>query len=138
MPTLTRFATLETLKEVALEIITLLPRGVVVLQGDLASGKTTLVKAIASALGIAQTVTSPTFSLQQNYEDRLFHYDIYNKGIEHFMALGLLDALEDEGLHCIEWGDATLIALLQASQIPFIIVTIEKQSHNRCYRIEHA
>lgn len=113
--------------------------GVVVLQGDLASGKTTLTKAAARHLNIDEPVTSPTFSLQQRYGDQMFHYDIYNHGIEHFLALGLLEELEKPGYHFIEWGDEALIELLHAAELPHIIIEIEKCAPDaRCYKVHHA
>ncbi len=113
--------------------------GVVVLQGDLASGKTTLTKAAARHLDIDEPVTSPTFSLQQRYGDQMFHYDIYNHGIEHFLALGLLEELEKQGYHFIEWGDETLVELLQAAELPYIVIEIEKcASDARCYKVFNA
>ena len=62
--------------------------GVVILKGDLAAGKTTLVKAVVKALGVDDEVTSPTFSLQQCYGESIYHYDIYNHGLEYFISLG--------------------------------------------------
>ena len=76
------------------EITAMLPDGgVIVLQGDLASGKTTLVNAVAKAFGIEEVVTSPTFSLQQCYGDNLYHYDIYNHGFENFLSLGMITSI---------------------------------------------
>lgn len=113
--------------------------GAVILQGDLASGKTTLTQAAARYLKIDEPVTSPTFSLQQRYGDQMFHYDIYNHGIEHFMALGLLEELEKPGYHFIEWGDETLIELLQSAELPHVVITIEKCAPDaRCYKVGHA
>lgn len=113
--------------------------GVVVLQGDLASGKTTLTKAAAKHLGIDEPVTSPTFSLQQRYGEQLFHYDIYNHGFEHFMALGLLEELEKPGYHFIEWGDDALIDILKLADIPVVVIEIEKCAQDaRCYKVHHA
>ena len=113
--------------------------GVIILQGDLASGKTTLTQEIAKQFGIDEAVTSPTFSLQQCYGDQLYHYDIYNHGIDHFLALGMLEELERPGYHFIEWGDETLIGLLQSAQMPFMVIEIEKcEEEKRCYRITHA
>jgi len=130
----------EELERVVGAIMDALPRGgVVVLQGDLASGKTTLTKAAARYLDIDEPVTSPTFSLQQCYGDQLFHYDIYNHGIEHFLALGLLEELEKPGYHFIEWGDETLIELLKLAEIPAIVIEIEKCAPDaRCYKVYHA
>jgi len=112
---------------------------VVLLHGDLASGKTTLVQACAKKLGITDDVTSPTFSLQQKYGEHFFHYDIYNQGSEHFLELGLLEDLEKNGLHFIEWSDEKLKNLLQSAGIKYLIVNIEKSSATtRLYKVENA
>lgn len=111
---------------------------VVILQGDLAAGKTTLVQAIAKELGITDPVTSPTFSLQQCYGETLFHYDIYNQGLEQFMSLGLFEELEKPGIHLVEWGDERLKNLLESAGLPTVAVAIEKADDKRCYRIEDA
>lgn len=128
------------LSRVCERIKTDLPEGgVVILQGDLASGKTTLVKTFAKDFGTVEAVTSPTFSLQQCYGDRLFHYDIYNHGLDHFIALGMLEELEREGYHLIEWGDAQLMAILKNAGIPVIRIKIEKCEHEkRCYEVSDA
>jgi len=113
--------------------------GVVILKGDLAAGKTTLVKAVVKALGINDEVTSPTFSLQQCYGDSIYHYDMYNHGLDHFISLGMLEELDKEGLHFVEWGDDKLIEILSASGIPTVVIEIEKVSDNeREYRIDYA
>lgn len=113
--------------------------GVIILQGDLASGKTTLTQEIAKQFGIDEAVTSPTFSLQQCYGDQLYHYDIYNHGIDHFLALGMLEELERPGYHFIEWGDEKLIALLKSAQMPYMVIEIDKcKKTKRCYKVEYA
>ena len=131
--------TLKTLPKIAETIKEMLPEGgVVVLRGDLAAGKTTLVKAVAKAFGIEEAVTSPTFSLQQCYGERLFHYDIYSHGFEHFLSLGMFEELEREGYHFVEWGDEAMIALLKSAHIPTIVIYIEKEGDRRHYKVEHA
>jgi len=126
---------LNELSIVAQEIAYQLPTGgVVILRGDLAAGKTTLTQAFASYLGEEEVVTSPTFSLQQCYGERLFHYDLYNKGLENFLALGLLEELDKEGYHLIEWGDERLKDLLDSAGIDTMMIEIEKQNDKRVYR----
>ena len=105
--------------------------GVVILRGDLAAGKTTLVKAVVAQMGCESEVTSPTFSLQQCYGDGIYHYDIYNHGLEHFISLGMLEELEKSGLHFIEWGDEKLIELLTSVGIDTMSVDIRKSSDER-------
>lgn len=129
----------DELKSLVQDVYEILPQGVVILQGDLAAGKTTFVKAFSASLGVKEDVTSPTFSLQQCYAKDIFHYDIYNHGLDHFISLGMLEELEKEGLHFVEWGDDGLVAILVAAEIPFVLISIEKTSHNkRKYRIDNA
>jgi tRNA threonylcarbamoyladenosine biosynthesis protein TsaE len=113
--------------------------GVVILKGDLAAGKTTLVKAVVDAMGIDDEVTSPTFSLQQVYGDKIYHYDMYNHGLEHFLSLGMLEELEKEGIHFVEWGDDELVKLLASAEIPTVVIEIEKIADDeREYRVDYA
>lgn len=112
--------------------------GVVVLQGDLASGKTTFTQAFARFLGIKDAVTSPTFSLQQQYGEKLFHYDLYNYGCEKFLSMGMLEELEKEGFHLIEWGDDTLVQWLKKAGFAYVIVKITKNDNEtRCYEVQN-
>lgn len=127
---------LDDIAKVAQSLLSLMPEGIVILQGNLAAGKTTLVKALALELGISEPVSSPTFSLQQCYDKQLFHYDIYNEGLEQFMALGLLEELEKEGLHLIEWGDERLVELLVHAGFDVLKVVIERDNDKRCYTME--
>lgn len=121
------------------EIVNRLPQGgVIVLQGDLASGKTTFTQAFSLFLGIEEAVTSPTFSLQQCYGDKLFHYDLYNYGIEKFLSMGMLEELEHEGYHLIEWGDAALIEWLKKAGFAHVILKITKyDNETRRYEVEN-
>ncbi|NPA66208.1 MAG: tRNA (adenosine(37)-N6)-threonylcarbamoyltransferase complex ATPase subunit type 1 TsaE [Epsilonproteobacteria bacterium] len=119
---------LDQLNTMVKEFLQQFPSGVVILRGDLAAGKTTLVKEFVKFLKKDAEVTSPTFSLQQVYGDKIFHYDIYNKGLDHFIALGMLEELEKEGLHFIEWGDEQLQQLLQSAGFDVATIDIKKIS----------
>ncbi len=122
---------LEELDTLVEDVVENFRSGVVILRGDLAAGKTTFVKRAVKYLGIDDEVTSPTFSLQHCYGDRVFHYDIYNHGLEHFISLGMLEELEREGLHFVEWGDNELAEILDSAEIKNMTITIEKISDNK-------
>ena len=121
------------------DVIEKFPSGVVILRGDLACGKTAFVKKIVDKLCVSDDVTSPTFSLQQCYGDKIFHYDIYNHGLEHFISLGMLEELDKDGLHFVEWGDDKLEKILNEAGINLLVIEIEKTLQNsREYRVDYA
>jgi len=109
---------------------------IILLRGDLASGKTTLVKNYVASLNIDVEVTSPTFSIQSIYGDNIYHYDVYNKTLQEFIALGLLEEFEKKGIHFVEWGDEKLEDILCEYGFDVIIVNIEKKEESREYKIE--
>ncbi len=111
--------------------------GVFLLRGDLASGKTTLVKAFCKNLGIGDA-SSPTFSILNIYKDKVYHYDIYNKGLKEFISMGLLENLEEEGYQFIEWGDEKLEKILRDYGIDYFVIEIEPKGDKRLYRVKYA
>ena len=87
----------------------LLKKGdIIAMQGTLAAGKTTITKGIAQALGITDTITSPTFCLISEYQGTmpLYHMDVYRlDGREDFINLGTDDMLYGDGVSIIEWSE---------------------------------
>ena len=108
---------------------------IVILRGDLASGKTTLVKNYLKALNLDDLVTSPTFSLQAIYSENILHYDVYNKTLNEFISLGMLEEFEKDGTHFIEWGDEKLEEILKDYGYNVILIEIEKKDNKRLYKI---
>lgn len=106
---------------------------VVLLRGDLASGKTTLVKEYVKSLGLEDTVNSPTFSLQSVYGDDIYHYDVYNKTLQEFISLGLLEEFEHSGVHFVEWGEDDLKSILNEYGFEVMTIDIKKQEDKREY-----
>ena len=95
--------------ELGRKIGRLLKKGdIIAMQGTLAAGKTTITKGIAQALGITDTITSPTFCLISEYYGRmpLYHFDVYRlEGTEDFINLGADDMLYGDGVSIIEWSE---------------------------------
>ncbi len=112
----------EGLEQAALEdlastvALVLRPGDVVVLSGEVGSGKTTFVRAAVRSLGVEDRVTSPTYQLARGYEGlkdgrRLIvnHMDLYRlEGIEDRDVLELDDYLEPEAVTFIEWAAPAL------------------------------
>ncbi len=126
-------ANLEQISDIASKILSYLPENAIVaLNGDLAAGKTTLVSTIVNSLNLG-SATSPTFSLQQVYSDKVFHYDFYRLEYAEIANLGLIDELEQDGLHFVEWVPEELIELLNSAGFNLYAIDIEKQDSSRKY-----
>ena len=82
----------------------------VLLSGELGSGKTTLTKGIVAGLGVAteDEVTSPTFTLLHEYGSvrKIYHADLYRiENFHDFETLGLEDAFTSPSIIILEWSD---------------------------------
>ena len=102
--------------EVGRKLVKILkPPQLLLLRGELGTGKTTLVNGIAQALDAAEPdeVTSPTFTLVHEYDGtregkpiKLFHLDVYRlEGERQLETLGLEELLTPDSLVLVEWGD---------------------------------
>lgn len=94
-------------KEIAVH---LQPPCLVLLEGDLGAGKTTLVKGIVAGLGSAseEEVTSPSFTLVHEYgsDGKVYHADLYRiEGARDLATLGLDEISSQEATVLIEWGE---------------------------------
>jgi tRNA threonylcarbamoyladenosine biosynthesis protein TsaE len=85
------------------------PGDLLLLCGDLGAGKTAFVQGYAEALGVTDPVTSPTFTLANQYSGRLdvHHLDVYRlEQLGEVADLGLFELLDNSAVVLIEWGDA--------------------------------
>lgn len=82
------------------------PNMVICLNGELGSGKTVFAKGIASALGVKDHVTSPTFTIIKEYEGELplFHMDVYRLD-GNYDGVGIEEYFAKNGIVVIEWAD---------------------------------
>ena len=97
----------------------------ILLQGELGTGKTLITKAAVSALGYQGDVTSPTFNLVQEYQAKveIIHMDLYRLDrSEELLEIGFEDYLNREAVIFIEWPELAL-PLIPAD---FIFINIEK------------
>ncbi|WP_457562187.1 tRNA (adenosine(37)-N6)-threonylcarbamoyltransferase complex ATPase subunit type 1 TsaE [Caminibacter pacificus] len=126
---------IEDLKNVV-ECIKNSGKNIIILSGTLGSGKTTLVKEFVKLLGLSDEVTSPTFAIQNVYGDKVYHYDLYNKGVDEFLALGMLEELEKEGYHFLEWGEG-LEDILKLYGIDYLLIKITLEGDKRIFECQN-
>ncbi|MDD4716108.1 MAG: tRNA (adenosine(37)-N6)-threonylcarbamoyltransferase complex ATPase subunit type 1 TsaE [Oscillospiraceae bacterium] len=84
------------------------PGAVVACYGGLGVGKTAFIRGLARGLGIEEPVTSPTFTLVNEYMGRLplFHFDLYRlSGPEDLFGIGWEDYLDRGGVCAVEWSE---------------------------------
>ena len=91
------------------------PGQIVAFTGDLGAGKTAFVSGMAQGLGISDRVTSPTFTIVNEYEGGrlpLFHFDLYRLGsAEELFDIGWEDDLARGGVCAVEWSENAAQAL---------------------------
>ena len=101
-------SSIETLSSVALQLLTLSDNRIFVLYGEMGVGKTTLVKQFCYHLKIIDSVSSPTFSLVNEYincdGNKIFHFDLYRlDNVDELIKIGI-DSYLNSGNYCfIEW-----------------------------------
>lgn len=81
---------------------------IISLTGDLGTGKTAFTNGIAKSLGITSYITSPTFTIVNEYEGRLplYHFDVYRiSDPEEMFDIGFEEYINSEGITIIEWGE---------------------------------
>lgn len=108
------------------------PPMIILLNGDLGSGKTTFVKEVVSALGCDEVVTSPTFTLLNTYNAKfpIYHFDMYRlSSAEEAMNVGFeeyFDKKHLDGVCFVEWS-SNVEGLIK--QVDYVI-EIEKRGQN--------
>ncbi|HEX9530797.1 MAG TPA: tRNA (adenosine(37)-N6)-threonylcarbamoyltransferase complex ATPase subunit type 1 TsaE [Acidimicrobiales bacterium] len=102
-------------RELAAAVSTLArPGDVVLLAGELGSGKTVFAQGFGRGLGVEGPVTSPTFTLVRTYRGRLplVHADVYRLDrLQEIVDLGLAELLDDGAVALVEWGDVAAATL---------------------------
>ena len=101
------------------------PGTVVAYRGDLGAGETAFTRGLARGLGVTDPVTSPTYTIVNEYlggRMPLFHFDMYRlHSSDYLWDIGLEDYLERGGICAVEWSENVADAMEDA-----ITVTIEK------------
>jgi tRNA threonylcarbamoyladenosine biosynthesis protein TsaE len=130
-----RNCTLEELPVIARKILDEYPEErVFAFYGDLGAGKTTFIKALCQILGVTEEVTSPSFSIINEYEaggiDLIYHFDFYRiKKLEEVLDLGYEEYFYSTDYCFLEWPDK-IDELLPESYV-YISITKSENDKNR-------
>ena len=110
------------------------PGAVVACRGDLGLGKTAFTRGLARGLGCRERVTSPTFTIVNEYEGGrlpLFHFDLYRlEGAEDLFDIGWDDYLDRGGVCAVEWSERAAEALPPET----VFVTLRRCLENENWR----
>ena len=91
------------------------------LNGPIGAGKTTLIKNLCSQFGVKEIVSSPTFSIlnEYNYNDeKIFHFDFYRiNNFTELLDIGIYDYIDSQSLCFIEWGDLIMNRIKTSNHI---------------------
>jgi len=121
---------LNELHSVAKQLIKSLESKTILLYGDMGIGKTTLIKELVKALGSTDEVSSPTYSIVNEYElvnDKIYHFDLYRiKNIDEAYNFGIEDYLDSNHWIIIEWPE--LIEELIADNFDSVILTLNENN----------
>ena len=100
---------LDTIDRVANVLLDTFQSKCVLFNGAMGSGKTTLITALLKAMGSKDQITSPTFSIVNEYkipEDKVFHFDFYRvETVEEVYDFGIEDYLDSDHWIFLEWSD---------------------------------
>ncbi len=101
---------LNELSKVATNVLKNIEKNIVLISGEMGAGKTTLIKEVLKGLNVVDNISSPTFSIINEYktsnDDIIYHIDLYRiKNINEIEGIGLFEYLESGNSCFIEWGD---------------------------------
>ncbi len=101
---------LNQLSKVATNVLKNIEKNIVLISGEMGAGKTTLIKEVLKGLNVVDNISSPTFSIINEYktsnDDIIYHIDLYRiKNISEIEGIGLFEYLESGNSCFIEWGD---------------------------------
>lgn len=110
---------------------------ILILSGDLGSGKTKFTEGILSYFGLENEISSPTFTIVNEYQtkkDTIYHFDVYRlSDIEEFYAIGGEEYFE-KGICIIEWGEI-IESILPANYIKIVFSRTAEEENTRKLQI---
>ncbi|WP_130805989.1 tRNA (adenosine(37)-N6)-threonylcarbamoyltransferase complex ATPase subunit type 1 TsaE [Senegalia massiliensis] len=106
---------------------------VICLDGDLGAGKTTLTKSIVKGLGVDEYVTSPTFTIVNEYEGKVHvnHFDVYRiSDVDEMYDIGYDEYMDSESVNIIEWS-SIIKEILPEDRVEINIERLEEDNKRK-------
>ncbi|MDO5971096.1 tRNA (adenosine(37)-N6)-threonylcarbamoyltransferase complex ATPase subunit type 1 TsaE [Flavivirga aquimarina] len=126
---------LNDVESVAKQLISNVKTKTLLFYGDMGVGKTTLIKTIVKILGSTDDVSSPTFSIVNEYQlddDRIYHFDLYRiNDLEEAFNFGIEDYIDSNNWKLIEWPEKITPILADS----FDRIDLELDANNRILRL---
>lgn len=125
---------LDEIKQVAKKILAENPKRVILFNGNMGVGKTTLIKALAKELGVMDATSSPTFSLVNEYEasnnQLVYHFDVYRLNKEsEALDMGIDDYLYSGHWCFIEWPEKIPNLIPEEHSVIHLSLTSDGKRH---------
>ena len=125
---------LEEIEAVVTKIMDYNPKKIILFNGEMGAGKTTLIKALCKKMGVIDTVSSPTFSLVNEYQtinnEIVYHFDLYRiKDQQEALDFGIEDYFYSNNWCFIEWS-SNIPDLIPAEHTIITIFTIDENTRN--------
>lgn len=117
-------------KKVAEEILASVTQKIILFEGEMGSGKTTLIKALCAELGVKENTSSPTFAIVHVYEGNevIFHFDLFRiQNIRELIDLGFAEYLDSGNYIFIEWPKVAM-PLLEAYNCAKVFLTAQSNT----------
>jgi len=124
--------TLDQLPEIAKDVLQFSKHKILLFYGEMGAGKTTLIKELVKQLGVLDNVSSPTFSLVNEYHtnnsEKVYHFDFYRiDNEEEAMDMGIEEYFYSDSMCLVEWPNKVENLLPLKSVIVTITVNSDQQ-----------
>ncbi|AZQ44418.1 tRNA (adenosine(37)-N6)-threonylcarbamoyltransferase complex ATPase subunit type 1 TsaE [Nonlabens ponticola] len=124
--------TLDQIDEAAQYVLACAKADTLLFPAEMGTGKTTLIKAICKLAGVQDEITSPTFSLVNEYQasrNKIFHFDLYRiKSLDELHDIGVEDYLDSAHLKLVEWPEVLMPLLTRYQLIDMQIIDKNKRA----------
>lgn len=123
---------IDEIDEVAARVLAFAKAKCIIFNAPMGSGKTTLIKALCKKLGVTEDISSPTYSIVNEYKGSgcsIYHFDLYRiKELSELYAIGIEEYLDSDHYVFIEWPELVLHLLEKHLTVTIKAPYLEKRT----------